>query len=158
MNVKKTEYIIRPVREIDIKNIVELERACFSFPMSEGNVEKFLLGDSGIAFVCYEGKNEEKLCAYCGAICVLDEAQVLNVATAPDRRRQGYGKMVTQTLIEAVKNKGITDMTLEVRESNFAAQSLYKGLGFYEIGRIKNYYAKPTEDALILKLDIQNKE
>ena len=152
---RENGYSVRPICEDDIGNIVELERLCFAFPLSEENARSFLLGEHGIAFVCYEDDNNEELCAYCGAICVLDEAQVLNVATSPNHRRKGYGRAVTQRLIEAAKCKGVSTITLEVRESNTAAQSLYESLGFYEIGRIKKYYAKPVEDALILKLDME---
>ena len=148
-------YTVRQVTENDIKKIVELEKLCFSHPMSENNAKSFLLGENSVAFVCFETENEENICAYSGAICVFDEAQVLNIATSPDHRRKGLGRLMTETLIGAAREKGALSMTLEVRESNTAARNLYESLGFYEIGRIKKYYTCPTEDALILKLDIE---
>ena len=151
-------YKVRSACRSDVKQIAELERICFSFPMSEENVEKFLFGEHSLAFVCYEEKDEHSVCAYCGAICVLDEAQILNVATSPQHRRKGLGRLVVQALIVSAEQKGIDSITLEVRETNAVAQNLYKSLGFYEIGMIKKYYSKPTENALILKLDIKNKE
>lgn len=149
-------YTVRPITENDIKKIVELEKQCFSHPMSEENAKSFLLGGNGIAFVCFETENEENLCAYGGALCVFDEAQVLNIATSPHHRRRGLGRAMTEILVKAAHEKGALTMTLEVRESNVAARNLYESIGFYEIGRIKKYYTLPTEDALVLKLDIEN--
>lgn len=147
-------YVIRPIAEEDVKRVATLEQICFTCPMSEENVRNFLLSENGLAFVCYDNENKGELCAYCGAICVLDEAQVLNVATAPEHRRRGLGRELVFRLISAAKERGAESVTLEVRESNLPARTLYEALGFYGIGRIKKYYTKPTEDALILKLDI----
>ena len=154
-DILKNGYIVRAVSEKDIPGIVRLEEQCFSHPMSEDNAKSFLLGDNSIAFVCCETKSPDLICAYCGALCILDEAQVLNVATAPSHRGRGLGRLVTETLLTAAREKSVISITLEVRESNDIAKSLYKSLGFYEIGRIKKYYTTPTEDALILKLDLK---
>ena len=154
MNEKMNGYIVGAVSEDDIGDIVDLEEMCFAFPMSEANARSFLLSENSAAFVCRETENAGKLCAYCGAICVLDEAQVLNVATDPDFRRRGLGRLVVEALIDEVRKRGVTSITLEVRESNSAARNLYEGIGFFEVGRIKKYYSKPVEDALIMKLDL----
>ena len=152
--ILKNGYTIRAISKDDIENIARLEKECFAVPMSEENISNFLLGENSLSFVCYETNSNDSPCAYGGAICVLDEAQILNVATAPLHRRKGLGNLVMTALIDAAQKKGIRSMTLEVRESNSAARNLYDNLGFYEIGRIKKYYVKPIEDALILKLDI----
>ena len=52
------------------------------------------------------------------------------------------------------RQNNITFITLEVRESNLAAISLYKSLGFFEVGRLKGYYDSPKEDGLILRVDL----
>jgi len=151
-------YAIRAIDEKDIDQIALLEQRCFSVPMTEENIRAFLLGENGVAFVCYDTQNTDfpsTLCAYCGAVCVLDEAQILNVATAPDHRGRGLGRCVTEALISTLKDKGTAYVTLEVRESNSVARHLYSSLGFYDVGRIKNYYKAPTEDGIIMKLDIQ---
>ena len=56
-----------------------------------------------------------------------------------------------ERIIEHCQDAGVSFITLEVRESNAIAISLYKSCGFYEVGRIKQYYKHPNEDALILK-------
>ena len=92
--------------------------------------------------------------AYGGVITVADEGQILNIATHPDHRRRGYGRLIMNEIIEHSRNKGITFITLEVRESNIPAIALYESLGFYNVGRLKGYYSTPKEDGLILRKDL----
>lgn len=157
-NTENREILIRSVNRNDIKAVAELEKLCFSVPMNESNLTSFLLGENGCGFVLYDTETYDKKgipCAYGGMICVLDEAQILNIATHPDFRRKGYGKKITERLVSEANSRGIVSMTLEVRRSNEAARKLYESLGFYEVGILKNYYKYPTEDGLILKLDIK---
>ena len=91
--------------------------------------------------------------AYAGMWFVLDEAHVTNIAVLPDRRGLGYGKAITTALIQLAADSGMTWMTLECRRSNAVAQSLYRKLGFIEVGFRKRYYADNNEDALIMALE-----
>ena len=82
---------------------------------------------------------------------MLGEADMMNVAVSPAYRRQGIGRALVLALCEALKTRmQATVLTLEVRDSNAAAIALYQGFGFEEVGRRKNYYDLPKEDALIL--------
>ena len=76
---------------------------------------------------------------------------MMNVAVAPDYRRQGVGEKLILALVDALKERGSHWLMLEVRQSNAPARALYAKLGFAEVGRRKNYYSKPREDALILR-------
>ena len=76
---------------------------------------------------------------------------MMNLAVDPDCRRKGLGKELILSLIEALRQRGSRCLTLEVRDSNAPARALYEGLGFQEIGRRRNYYRNPREDALIYK-------
>ena len=76
---------------------------------------------------------------------------MMNVAVHPDFRRQGIAEALVNGLVEHLKTMGSHCLTLEVRASNVPAISLYEKLGFSEIGRRKNYYRNPREDALILR-------
>ena len=69
----------------------------------------------------------------------------------PDYRRQGIAEGLILALIADLKARGSRCLTLEVRDSNASARALYEKLGFSEIGRRKNYYRSPKEDALILR-------
>ena len=149
------KYYIRPITETDVDLIFEIESLCFSSPMTKENIRSILLGKMGIAFVCFDTENEDRLVGYGGMFCVADEAQILNIATHPSFRGKGIGRLVTSTLVQYAVSRGTSYITLEVRESHHVAIGLYKSLGFYEVGRIKKYYKMPLEDGLIMKLDVE---
>ena len=106
--------------------------------------------DNKLAFwlVAIEG---DTVAGYIGSQTVMDETDMMNVAVHPDFRRQGIAEALITGLVEHLKTIGSRCLTLEVRASNAPAIALYEKLGFSEIGRRKNYYRNPREDALILR-------
>ena len=76
-----------------------------------------------------------------------DEKEILNLAVAPEFRRQGVAKALLFSCLEGFSGVVI----LEVRESNLAARSFYQELGFQELGRRPNYYSSPDETAIVMK-------
>jgi ribosomal-protein-alanine N-acetyltransferase len=82
---------------------------------------------------------------------VLDQADMMNIAVHPDYRRQGIGRDLVLALSDALKEKGIRGLMLEVRASNAPAIALYEQLGFIQVGLRPNYYRNPKENALILR-------
>lgn len=135
-----------------LESLARLESLCFAHPMSLDNLKMLLPDGIGDGFVMLDDKDEAV--AYGGVIFVLDEGQILNIATHPDHRRRGYGKIVMDSILELARERSISFVTLEVRESNAAAIGLYESLGFYEVGRLKGYYDTPKEDGLILRKDL----
>ena len=79
-----------------------------------------------------------------------DEGYITNVAVFPEYRRQGIAAQILQVFLQFAAANHLAFLTLEVRPSNAAAIALYQGFGFEEVGRRKNYYDLPKEDALIL--------
>ena len=69
----------------------------------------------------------------------------------PDFRRRGIAEALVNELVARLKSRESRSLTLEVRASNLSAITLYEKLGFSQIGRRKNYYRNPREDALILR-------
>lgn len=85
------------------------------------------------------------------------EAEVLSIATRPDRRRRGVARTLMEAALTRARALGATRAFLEVAADNAAAQRLYAGLEFAEVGRRKAYYARaqgPRVDALVLALDL----
>lgn len=130
--------------------VAELEKTCFSSPMSKKNIEDLLVNGPGVGFVCFDTENKN-IVAYGGVIIAADEAQILNIATHPLHRRSGHGRQILEAIIRFTEEKNASEISLEVRESNHPARELYSRYGFLKVGQIKNYYKAPTEDALILK-------
>jgi ribosomal-protein-alanine N-acetyltransferase len=87
---------------------------------------------------------------------VYDEVHILNVAVHPEARRLGVARELLQRLMERAEAEKMTSVTLEVRVSNEAAQKLYEGFGFQQIGRRKAYYADNGEDAFVLAALIED--
>ncbi len=144
---------VRELKAEHIDMVAELEELCFAHPLSKNNLGMLLPGGIGNGFVIVDDA-KGVAAAYGGIICVLDEGQILNIATHPEYRRRGFGRKIMDTIFAHAKANGIAFITLEVRESNEAAISLYQSLGFYNVGRLKGYYDSPKEDGLILKVDL----
>lgn len=83
---------------------------------------------------------------------VLDEAHIATIAVHPDFRRQGIGRLLLKTALEAAAAEGAKSGLLEVRAGNLAAQELYKRFGFVEVGRRPKYYKDNGEDAVLMTL------
>ena len=138
---------VERVTPAHLAQIAELERLCFHAPWSERALE-LLCGDTATGFVALEG---EAVVAYGGMLCVLDEGQITNVATHPAHRRQGFADAVLRALLREAAARGLSFVTLEVRESNAPAIALYRRHGFAAVGRRPHFYKNPDEAALLLQ-------
>ena len=135
----------------DVPQIAALERLCFSDPWSEGSVAGELENELSLWLVAEE---DGTVRGYIGSQSVPPDCDILNLAVAPDARRQGLGQQLLQALLDALHRRGIERVFLEVRPTNVPARALYAALGFEEIGRRKEYYVNPVEDALILRKEL----
>ena len=87
---------------------------------------------------------------YAGLLAVADEGCITKMAVRPDCRRGGVAGQLLDVFIRFAEGSGLAFLTLEVRESNYAAIALYGSRGFRGEGRRKNYYDHPKEDAIIM--------
>ena len=90
------------------------------------------------------------LIAYLSAAKALDELQIINVAVREDYRSLGLGGQLMSAAEEFCRENALASISLEVRESNERAISLYTHCGFFCAGVRKNFYRKPTENAVIM--------
>ena len=133
-----------------LSEVASIEEMSFSLPWSLESLE-LMLTEQASALVALE---DGRVLGYVGMMCVLDEGQIINVATHPDSRRRGVGRALMIAIEQSAKERGIVFLSLEVRESNAAARSLYSSLGRVGRGIRKNYYSKPTENACIMTKSI----
>ena len=142
--------LLRPATESDLSDVVRIERSCFADPWSEESFRRLLVGHPAI-FQVLVLPPENRVAGYVIAFAIGGDGELLNVAVEPPRRGKGLaGQMVDAVLIEMAR-LGVRAAFLEVRESNRAALGLYQSRGFKEIGRRKNYYRRPVEDALVMR-------
>ena len=146
------EIRITDAREELLPQIQQIEQQSFSVPWTDAMLRMQLQPDSHV-FLTAETENGAVV-GYVGMLYVLDEGYISNVAVRPDCRRQG----VAEALLTALEARGralmLSFLTLEVRESNAAAVALYEKRGYRAVGRRKNYYEKPTEDAVLMTLTL----
>ena len=131
-----------------VSQIAQLEKQCFSDPWSEKSIASELDNPLSLWLVAVEAG---EVVGYVGSQTVLGETDMMNLAVAPEARRQGTGRALVLALVEALTEKGSRSLMLEVRVSNIPAQKLYESLGFSQVGRRPKYYVNPREDALILR-------
>lgn len=131
-----------------VPQIAEIEKCCFSDPWNEESIASELENRLSLWLVALEG---DRVAGYVGSQTVLGEADMMNIAVHPDFRRKGIGEALVKKLIAELSQRGCHSLTLEVRASNGPAKSLYEKLGFVLVGRRKNYYFHPREDADILR-------
>ena len=123
----------------DYESIAKLEKKYFPFPHTYNQMKEeiFLVA-----------KQQEHIVGYVGLRTVLDEGYISNVLVDEPFRRQHVADALIRRLSDDFRN--LSFLTLEVREGNLPAIRLYEKNGFSIEGHIKHYYAKPTEDALIM--------
>ena len=143
---------IIPMTRQHVTQVAALEKLCFSAPWSEASVAGELDNPLSVWLVC---EDQGRVLGYVGSQTVLDETDMMNIAVLPEARRAGIGERLILSLIELLKDRGSRSLALEVRASNTPAISLYKKLGFLQVGRRPNYYRGPREDALIFRKEWQ---
>ena len=140
---------ITEMQEKHLPALAELEKQCFHAPWSEKMLREELGG--GIFLVA---EQDGEVQGYVGCQTVLDEGYITNVAVSPDFRRRGAARRLIAELIARAKEKGLAFVTLEVRESNAPAIALYTGAGFASVGKRKNFYSNPTENAVLMTISL----
>lgn len=144
------KYEILPMQARHVPQIAALERLCFSDPWNEAAVGGELENPLSLWLVA---EQNGAVLGYVGSQMVPPEADMMNIAVAPEARRQGIAEALIGELICRLSVNGVTSLSLEVRASNAAARSLYEKLGFWQAGLRPNYYFHPKEDACILRKD-----
>ena len=139
-----------------LDDILLMEQQCFSVPWTRDQLAA-QMSDSMYIFLAAEDESGRAV-GYVGLMYVLDEGYISNVAVSPSRRREGIADMLLTELYARAKAKKLSFLTLEVRESNAPAQSLYKKHGYTEVGMRKGYYSLQKEDAVLMTCFLSEEE
>lgn len=149
MSDNKMIVRIVPMTADHLDDIARLEQICFSRPWSRRMLAEELENQCAAFLVALE-PGTDKVIGYAGLLVMADEGYITNVAVFPEYRRRGVAEQIIQVFCDFAQGNHLAFLTLEVRPSNAPAISLYNSFGFEEVGRRKNYYDLPREDALIL--------
>ncbi len=152
MNNEKNDAIIRPMVQLDVVQVLELEHAGHAFPWSEQIFRDCI----DVGYTCSVMLKDHQMVAFSVMSMAAGEAHILNVTVSPHTRRQGFGRQMMHFLIDKARRNHNFRALLEVRMSNSPAIALYKGLGFYLVSVRKDYYPDENgrEDALVLGIDL----
>ena len=156
MSSKKNDHQVKIdlMQRADLQEILAIERESFASPWTVGMFTQELenqLAQCLVIRINYEGKNV--VGAYIIFRLIADEAHLHNLAVKKEFKRQGLAQSLMETMKDIAMQVGISARTLEVRESNKEAISLYLKCGFVVKGRRPLYYTDTSEDALIMWAD-----
>jgi ribosomal-protein-alanine N-acetyltransferase len=147
-------YQIRSAAPADAAGLVAIERRAFSDPWSEASFREALTSAWTFGLVAETGRG---LAGYFIGREVAGTGEVLNLAVAPEFRRRGIGGALLDAGLSALQRRQVEEVFLEVRESNRSAQALYLAYGFRAVGQRAAYYRNPREDALVLRLELEQR-
>lgn len=131
----------------DLDQVMAIERTSFSFPWSTRFFLEELRVECARSLVA---ELEGRIVGYVLFWLLPDEIDIHNVAVHTGFRRRGLGRLLLEQVMEQGRQRKLTQVTLEVRESNTPAQRLYESMGFVKTGLRKGYYADNGEDALVM--------
>lgn len=139
----------------DVSGVIEVERASYAFPWSEGVFRDCVR----VGYVCRVVEHGGVISGYGIMSYGAGEAHILNVCIRGDLRGRGVGRKLLDYLIERARLAGMQDVFLEVRPSNPAAIHLYESLGFTRVGVRRGYYqaVDGREDAYVYRLMLASK-
>ncbi|MBV6402068.1 MAG: Ribosomal-protein-alanine acetyltransferase [Anaerolineales bacterium] len=142
---------IRRMTLDDLAQVVAIDKVSFSLPWPERSF-RFEITDNP-ASRAWVAEENGKVVGAIVAWLLVDEAHIATIATHPDFRRRGIASKLLVHTLQSMMNEGALTSVLEVRESNSAAQEMYRKFGFEESGRRPRYYRDNNEDAILMTLN-----
>lgn len=129
--------------------ILALENEAFTCPWSEQSFREAFASNN---IAIYAALSDDRILYGFACLMIIEsEAELLNIAVSKAFRRQGIANGLMNYLLAEAEQKNVTDIFLEVRFSNIAAQNLYTKHGFVTLGIRKKYYTNPVEDAILMR-------
>jgi ribosomal-protein-alanine N-acetyltransferase len=139
---------IAPMTQSDISEVVRIERASFSTTWPS-NAFYNELATNKLAHY-FVGRVSGQIVAYGGIWVIFEDSHITTIAVDPAYRGRKYGEIMLAHLLDEAISRDAAWMTLEVRETNTAAQQLYRKYGFTTVSTRKGYYSDNNEDALVM--------
>ena len=149
-------FVVEQMQEQHIAAVVALEQECRLNSRGEAGYRKAIQDERSLLLVGLAEPLEvmAEVVALFSALMVLDELQIDNVAVAESHRRKGFAALLLAEALKRAREKEIRNAFLEVRAMNLPALGLYESQGFFVVGRRKNYYRNPPDDALTMTLSL----
>ena len=144
------KFIVRKMTLQDVPSVIELDQKSFSLPWPERSFRFELTANP--ASRCWVAELDGNIVGMIVVWLIVDEAHVATLATHPNFRRRGIAKKLLSHALRHLIDDGARSSFLEVRESNHAAQEMYRKFGYEASGRRPRYYKDNDEDAILMNL------
>ncbi len=148
--------LIRRMTLDDIEQVIAIDRASFSLPWPERSF-RYELTDNP-ASRAWVAEADGRIVGMIVAWLLVDEAHIATLAAHPEYRRQGIARRLLIHTLRHLMDEGAVSSFLEVRESNLAAQEMYRKFGFEVSGRRPRYYKDNDEDAVLMSAMLKKVE
>ena len=141
-----------PMRESDLRAVLEIEESIYEFPWTLGNFRDSLRA----GYACWVIRESRRVIGYAVLMLAAGEAHLLNLSVAAASQRRGHGRELLHNVVQLAREHKAKILFLEVRPTNEVGQRLYSAHGFRQIGVRRGYYParKGREDALVLALEL----
>lgn len=153
------DFVLTPLRRSDSEEIARLHAEDFSRPWSGAEFAALLAQETVFGFGAREARRQNAgLAGFVLARLAADEAEILTIAVARSCRRYGLGRRLMEAVLRELHVQRAEALFLEVDETNAPAITLYRKLGFREVGRRPAYYQsaeKQKTGALVMRRDLR---
>ena len=144
--------VIRPMNETDLDAVLTIEQDSFSTPWRREHFEHEIAAPHSFPFVA---ECNGVVVGYVCLMSLFEEAQILDIAVAPEQRGRGIARMLMDHAISVAREKKAEVLALEVRSSNIAAITLYELCGFVRTGLRQKYY-EGRDDAVLMEKNLKS--
>jgi ribosomal-protein-alanine N-acetyltransferase len=158
-NLRPRAFVIEPLVRADAANLAGIHGLTFRQPWSDDDFHALLVEDNVFGFIAREeGNRRAQPGGFVLARLVVDEAEILTIAVAPQAQRRGLGHALMDATLRHLHNARASMLFLEVDELNLAALGLYRRLGFKQVGKRPGYYetAAGRSAALTMRRDLKS--
>ena len=139
---------VGPMRRRHLRSVLTIEQQVYTRPWTHGLFTSELSMRTARCYIV--ARVGSHVVGYSGLMFAPDEAHITTIAVDPSRHRQGLGTHLMLSQTRVARARGMTALTLEVRQSNTAAQEMYRRFGFAPVGVRRGYYRESGEDALVM--------
>ncbi len=157
-NLRPRSFVIEPLVRADSADIAGIHDVTFRRPWSDDDFHALLADQNVFGFIAREeGNRKAQPGGFVLARLLLDEAEILTIAVAPQAQRKGLGHALMDATLRHLHNARASMLFLEVDELNTPALALYRGLGFKQVGKRPGYYETSTgrSSALTMRRDLK---
>lgn len=154
-------FVVEKAKASDVEALSQIHAQSFPKGWSDGDFETLLASKGYACLVArWKGRTDKPVAGFVLIRSTLDEAEVITLATRPEVRGRGIARQLMDEATRTLLGERVKRLFLEVDEANVPAVSLYRKLGFKQIGERQAYYAAKPGDgekpstALVMQLEL----